>query len=212
MTEVLYQGLARYFSPARLETLRRARVGIAGCGGLGSNVALMLARCGVGHLLLADADVVDASNLNRQQFWPRHVGRPKAEALAELLQELNPALEADARRLLLTPETLPDLLPCCPVWVEALDDPASKALFVERALAAGRQVIAASGLAGWGGAAMGVRRCGRLVVAGDFVTGIDTAPPVAPRVTQAAALQADAVLELLLGPCHAEEGGVPARP
>ena len=87
MHNALHNGLARYLSPDQLEALRAARVGIAGAGGLGSNAALMLARSGVGNLVLVDDDVVDASNLTRQQYWPRHVGRPKVEALAELLLE-----------------------------------------------------------------------------------------------------------------------------
>ena len=96
---VLRQGLTRYLSPARLEALRAARVGVAGAGGLGSNAVLMLARSGVEHFLLIDDDVVDASNLNRQQFWPRHLGRPKVEALAELVRELNPDARVETCRL-----------------------------------------------------------------------------------------------------------------
>ena len=77
---VLRRGLARYLAPEQLARLQSVRVGIAGAGGLGSNAALMLARSGVERFLLIDDDVVDASNLNRQQFWPRHVGRPSCSA------------------------------------------------------------------------------------------------------------------------------------
>ena len=80
-TNPLCEGLGRYLTPEQLRILRQARVGIAGAGGLGSNAALMLARSGVEHLTLVDHDVVDASNLNRQQYWPRHVGRSKVDAL-----------------------------------------------------------------------------------------------------------------------------------
>ena len=77
MHNALHTGLARYLSTEQINALRAARVGIAGAGGLGSNAALMLARSGIGNLLVVDDDVVDASNLNRQQYWPRHVGRPR---------------------------------------------------------------------------------------------------------------------------------------
>ena len=77
MGNSLRQGLSRYFLPEQLNKLRAARVGLAGAGGLGSNAALMLARCGVEDLLLLDDDVVEPSNLNRQQYWPCHLGRPK---------------------------------------------------------------------------------------------------------------------------------------
>ena len=199
MNNLLYDGLARYFSHDQLVVLQGAHVGIAGAGGLGSNAALMLARCGIGHMLLVDDDVVDASNLNRQQYWPRHVGRPKVDALAELLRELNPAIRVEARRLRLTLANMGEILVCCPLWVEAFDQAEDKSLLVECALLAGRQVVSASGMGGWGGPAMQRRRVGRMVQVGDFTSDILLAPPLAPRVTEAAALMADAVLEMLLG-------------
>lgn len=197
--DALRQGLTRYFTPDELARLAAARVGIAGAGGLGSNVALMLARSGVEDMLLIDHDVVDASNLNRQQFWPRHVGRPKVEALGELLRELNPHIRLELVNARLDEANLPDLLPACPIWVEALDAADTKTLLVERALTSGRRIASASGVAGYGGPLMGRRRLGDLVLVGDFQTDVAFAPPLAPRVTQAAALLADAVLEFILG-------------
>ena len=196
--DALRQGLARYFSPDELARLRAARVGIAGAGGLGSNVALMLARSGVEDMLIIDDDVVDASNLNRQQFWPRHVGRPKVEALGEVLRELNPHIRLELVNARLDEANLPSLLPACPLWVEALDAAESKTLLVEQALLAGRRIASASGMAGVGGPAMQRRRLGNLVLVGDFQSDVAYAPPLAPRVTQAAALMADAVLEWIL--------------
>ena len=70
-----------------------ARVAVAGLGGLGSNIALALARAGVGHLLLVDFDRVDVSNLNRQQYFIRHLGQYKTDALREILKEVNPWLD-----------------------------------------------------------------------------------------------------------------------
>ena len=199
MHNALHTGLARYLSPDQLATLRAARVGIAGAGGLGSNAALMLARSGVGNLVLVDDDVVDASNLNRQQYWPRHVGRPKVEALEELLQELNPEMGVEARRRRHDQNNMAEVLPACPIWVEAFDGPDDKTLLVETALLGGYRIASASGMGGWGGKAMGKRYLGNLVLVGDFSTDILLAPPLAPRVTEAAALLADAVLEMVLG-------------
>ena len=199
MQNALHTGLARYLSPAQLETLHAARIGVAGAGGLGSNAALMLARCGIGNLLLVDDDVVDASNLNRQQYWPRHVGRPKVEALAELLLELNPDMTVETRRMRLDQRNIPTVLSACPIWVEAFDGPDDKTLLVEAALLGGYRIASASGLGGWGGKAMSKRQLGNLVLVGDFSTDVLLAPPLAPRVTEAAALLADAVLEMVLG-------------
>lgn len=149
-------------------------------GGLGSNAALMLARCGVGHITLVDDDVVDASNLNRQQYWPRHAGRHKVDALRELLLELNPHMDVATHKLHVTADNLPALLPACPIWIEA-DGPNDKSLFVEGALLAGRRVASASGMGGCGSAPMGRRNLGALVLVGDFTTDILMAPPWPPR-------------------------------
>mgnify|MGYP003228468150 CR=1 FL=1 len=73
--------------------LAQVRVGIAGLGGLGSHIAVFLARAGVQHLHLVDFDRVDESNLNRQHYFLRDVGRLKTEALAEQLLAINPALK-----------------------------------------------------------------------------------------------------------------------
>lgn len=194
----LREGLRRYFTPEQLARLGSARVGIAGTGGLGSNAALMLARSGVEDLLLIDHDVVEPSNLNRQQFWPRHVGRPKVEALAELLRELNPHIRLELSSARLDADNLPGFLASCPLWVEAVDAPETKTLLVERALLAGRRIASASGMAGVGGPPMERRRLGNLVLVGDFQSDVAYASPLAPRVTQAAALLADAVLEFIL--------------
>ena len=198
MHNALHTGLARYLSTKQIEALHAARVGIAGAGGLGSNAALMLARSGIGNLLVVDDDVVDASNLNRQQYWPRHVGRPKVEALAELLLELNPAMQVETRRMRMDQHNIATVLPACPIWVEAFDGPDDKTLLVETALLGGYRIASASGMGGWGGKAMGKRYLGNLVLVGDFETDILEYPPLAPRVTEAAALLADAMLEFIL--------------
>lgn len=194
----LREGLRRHFAPEQLARLSSARVGIAGAGGLGSNAALMLARSGVEDFLLIDHDLVEPSNLNRQQFWPRHLGRPKVEALAELLRELNPQIRLELSTTRLDENTLAPLLCSRPFWVEALDQAEAKTLLVENALLLGHCIVSASGLAGMGGPVMQRRRLGKLVLVGDFQSDVAFAPPLAPRVTQAAALMADAMLEFIL--------------
>lgn len=196
------EGLQRYLTPAQLQTLSGVRIGLAGCGGLGSNVAFLLARSGLQNFLLIDDDVVEPSNLNRQHYFPPHVGLPKVEALAEQLRALNPAIHAECRHMRLNADNLAPLLPQANVWVEALDDASMKRNFVEACLAASCFVVSASGIAGFGGPPMQKKVLGkRLVLVGDFITDIATAPPLAPRVMQAAALQADAVLDYLLRDC-----------
>lgn len=205
--------LQSHLSAEQRKRLASARIGLAGAGGLGSNCAVLLARSGIRRFVIADPDVVSLSNLNRQHFFPRHVGLPKTEALGDVLRGLHPSLE-----LVLEQRTLDGTAACaffagCDVVVEAVDDAAVKKALVEALLGAGHRVVSASGMAGWGGPPMTGRRIGsRLVVVGDMVSEIGPAcPPMAPRVVMAAALEADAVLELLLGKCLSGEarGGLP---
>ena len=205
MSSAFEQGLRRHLLPEQLTRLAAARVGLAGAGGLGSNCAMMLARSGLKQLMLVDGDVVEPSNLNRQHYFPRHVGRSKVLALSEQLQEFGD-IRIDARQVWLDERNIPDILACATIWVEAFDDPAAKRLFVEEALRADVFCVSASGLAGWGGPPMQrrvlARKDGlpRLVLVGDFTSAVsDALPPLAPRVMQAAAMQADAVLEHILG-------------
>lgn len=197
---VLESGLTRYFSPAQLAKIRAAKVLVAGCGGLGSNVAHMLVRCGFRDLVLVDCDVVEASNLNRQFFFPEQLGQPKARALAQTLLRLNPALRLQTRVQRVEAGGVAALAQGRDLLVEAFDSPASKSAFVTGAIATGKPTVCVSGIAGWGCAdAIVTRRWGpHLYCVGDGKTGIDQRPPLAPRVTVAAAKQADLVLQITL--------------
>lgn len=194
------QALFRYFEPEQLKLLSSARVGIAGAGGLGSNAAILLARSGVEDFVIVDHDIIEPSNLNRQHYWPGQIGLPKVEALSEHLRELNPEIRIEQRKEALDERNLGEILASAPVWVEALDRAETKRLFVERALLCDRKVASASGLGGFGGSPMQKRWLGNLVMVGDFTTDISVAPPLAPRVAQAAAMLADCVLEFILPP------------
>ena len=194
----MLEGALRCFTAEQRIRLEAARVGIAGAGGLGSNAAMMLARSGVGHLIVIDGDVVEPSNLNRQHYFPAHVGRAKVDALKEQLVALNPDMDVDARRLWLDRENIPPLLSLAPLWIEAMDNAASKALFASAAAAAKKTVVCGSGMGGFGGRAMKRRIMGSLVIVGDMTTDVADRPPLAPRVMECAAMQADAALEWLL--------------
>lgn len=192
--------LVQHLSLGQRAALQAARIGIAGAGGLGSNVACMLARSGIGHLVIADHDIVCLSNLNRQAFGPEHLDQPKAFALQDILLRIRPDIDIDARLLRLTAANIHEIFKVCDIVIEAVDDPALKRTLIEALLESGHTVIAASGMAGWGGPPMKRRDMGSLIVAGDFINEISTTrPPMAPRVTMAAAMQADAVLSLILG-------------
>jgi sulfur carrier protein ThiS adenylyltransferase len=184
--------------------VRRAAVGIAGLGGLGSAVAVALARTGVGRLVLADFDVVEPSNLNRQQYFVDQLGLLKTEALAANLRRINPHVTLAPHAVRLAPGNIPEIFRDVDVLVEAFDRADQKAMLLDTFVAAfpDRPLVMASGLAGHGpGGTIAVRRLGRTVhLVGD---GTSAAEPgrglMAPRVGIAAHLQANTVLRLLLG-------------
>lgn len=195
-------GANTYLTERERNILESARIGIAGAGGLGSNVAMHLVRAGVKRLVIADFDTVGESNLNRQFFFRDQLGRKKVEALAENLLRIEPALELDMRDVRLDPGNAGLTFSDCSAIVEALDSADAKSMFLGAVLPSGTPVVAASGLAGWGRSlAIGQRRVGKnLIMVGDMSSDIRNGlAPVSPRVGIAAAMQANAVVALLLG-------------
>ena len=104
--EEIQAALEERHSPEKQKKLSEGRVTIAGLGGLGSNVAYALARIGVGHLHLIDFDVVDITNLNRQQYFTEHIGMYKTDALKSLLQKINPYIDIQTDCIKVTEENL----------------------------------------------------------------------------------------------------------
>lgn len=195
-------GANAYLTERERDCLGSATVGIAGAGGLGSNCAMHLVRAGVRRFVIADFDVVSESNLNRQFFFRDQLGRRKVDALAENLRRIESGLELDMRDVRLAPDNVGRTFSGCAVVVEALDSAEAKAMLLHAVLPLGMPVVAASGIAGWGRSAQIVqRRIGRnLVLIGDTASDVRNGlAPVSPRVGIAAAMQANAVVALLLG-------------
>ena len=191
-----------YLTDAQRTVLEKAKIGVAGLGGLGSNVISHLVRAGIRRFVAADFDVVSASNLNRQFFFADQVGKKKTEALAENLRRIDPDLELDFRDLRLTEENTQDLFADCDVVVEAFDKADAKTMLIGALADSGISVVAASGLAGFGKSNdIRVRKAGKnLYLVGDLVSGISSElAPASPRVGIAAAMEANTVVAILLG-------------
>lgn len=202
--EQLHAALTQRHGADLQQALDRAAVGIAGLGGLGSNIAVYLARLGVGRLVLVDFDTVEVSNLNRQHYTMRDLGRPKADALRDQLIEINPYLDYETYTTRVTPENAPQLFADCDVVCEAFDRADQKAMLIETLLAGlpDTPIVSGSGMAGCGSAnaIRTERRFGRLYVCGDGTSDIaDGIGLMAPRVAVCAAHEATMVLRLLLG-------------
>ena len=191
------------FAPEIKAKLQAARVAVAGLGGLGSNIAVMLARSGVGHLKLVDFDKVDVTNLNRQMYGITHLGRFKTDAIRDILADINPYLDIETVCVTVTPENAAELFRGWPIVCEAFDRPENKAMLVRTLLAECPATIVVSGvgMAGYGDAndIRTTHPMRRLYVCGDGhteaggMTGL-----MAPRVAVCAGHQANQVIQLIL--------------
>ena len=202
--EELHAALVERHGADIQQKLDRTSVGIAGLGGLGSNIAVHLARLGVGRLVLVDFDTVDVTNLNRQHYTMKDIGVPKTLALLEQLEEINPYLQYEPYTERVIPANVTRMFAGCDVVCEAFDRADQKAMLIETLLERlpDTVVVSGSGMAGYGSAnAIRTERCfGRLYVCGDGTSDIaDGVGLMAPRVAVCAAQQATMVLRLLLG-------------
>jgi len=183
--------------------IKKGRVAVAGIGGLGSNVAVMLARMGVGALLLVDYDSVAQSNLNRQHYSVSHLSMRKTDALQAQIKDINPNVRVRTRDIQITAENAVGVFAGYPIVVEAFDDPACKADLVGALLPSGNfKIVAASGIAGFGSAnhIKTMRRLDNLYMCGDPDSpDCMDAEPMSPRVSIVAGHQANMVARLLMG-------------
>ena len=192
-----------YLTDFEREKLERVRVGIAGAGGLGSNVAMHLVRAGIRKFTIADFDVVNVSNLNRQFFFRDQIGMKKVEALKENLLRIEPDLDLELADIKLDEVNAAKFFAACDIIVEAFDNVESKAMLARVAVGAGKTLVTASGLGGWGGSnKIKVGRLGPHIITvgdGSSAVGEGGMNPESPRVGIVSAMQANAVIAVLLG-------------
>jgi sulfur carrier protein ThiS adenylyltransferase len=183
--------------------LSKFKVGIAGAGGLGSNCAVALARSGVGTLVIADFDVIEKPNLNRQYYFTNQIGSMKTVALKDNINKINSDVDVIIHQKKLDRLNIPEIFSGCNIIVEALDSSEMKEMLIEtvQTKMPGIPVVVGSGMAGWGKTNdISSRKIDdTLFVCGDEYSEIsDNLPPIAPRVGIVANMQANIVVELLM--------------
>ena len=183
--------------------LKKTRVCILGLGGLGSNVAVLLARSGIGYLKLVDFDIVEASNLNRQQYRISHIGIKKTEAMKSIIREINPFVEVNILDIKVDRENIYSIVGDIEIVVEAFDRAETKAMTLEELLTdKNKIVVSASGMAGLGSANEIVTRKikDNFYLIGDNYSDYEEYSGImSTRVMLCAAYQANMVLRLILG-------------
>ena len=185
------------------EKLKKAKVCILGLGGLGSNVATLLARSGIGYLKLVDFDIVEASNLNRQQYRISHTGMKKTEAIKTIIKEINPFVEIEVLDVKVDRENILSIVGDIEIVVEAFDVAETKAMAIEELLINGnKMLVSASGMAGLGSANEIITRKIRdnFYLVGDNYSDYEEYSGImSTRVMICAAHQANIVLRIILG-------------
>lgn len=190
-------------TPGVHSRMKGSAVGVAGLGGLGSNVAVALVRMGIGTLILADFDLVEPSNLNRQQYSIEHIGMPKTDAMTQILLSVNPYIRVITHDVSLDRNNIPQIFQNVDVIVECLDRAEAKAMFIQTVLELLPEtyIIGASGLAGYGDSnnIQSIRLGEKIFMVGDLVTPAEPGRGLmAPRVGIAAHHQANLVVSLLM--------------
>lgn len=172
------------------------RIGIAGAGGIGSNVAVHLIRTGILDLKIADFDIIEKSNLNRQFYFHHQIGASKVETLKKNLMDINPDGNFHVENIKLTRENMKYFFKDCDIVVEAFDKSKYKSMLIEEIYPQGKIIISASGIAHWDIENIKIKEImPNLFVVGDFEKGTENYKTYSHKVSIAAAMMAGIVLE-----------------
>ena len=202
--EEMHQALSERHGAELQKKISAARVAVCGLGGLGSNIAIALARVGVGHLHLIDFDRVDITNLNRQQYFVRQLGLLKTDALQETLTDIAPYCDITTNSVKITEENFAQLLEKEDIICEAFDCSEAKAMLVNGVLERfpEKYLLSSSGMAGFGSANTIVTRhvFQHFYLCGDGMSDVnDGIGLVSSRVLACAAHEAHMVIRILAG-------------
>jgi|UniRef100_A0A7C3WL66 sulfur carrier protein ThiS adenylyltransferase len=191
--------LLNYFTQEELNKIRKTKVLIAGCGGLGSNAAITLTRTGFENFILIDNDKVEISNLNRQAYFYNQIGKPKVIALKENILSINPHCNIITFEVRITSENVKDLLSQGDIILEAVDIAETKALLINTAVSLGKKIVSAIGVCGFGDIEkIKIKRFKNITLIGDFQSDNKNFHPYAPKVITISSMQCDEILRMVL--------------
>lgn len=172
------------------------KIGIAGCGGLGSNVAYHLVRNGINYIKFGDFDKIESSNLNRQFYFQDQIGLLKSETLSKNLLRINPKANFDFENIKFNKENIIEFFKDCNLIVEAFDSKESKIMLIEELLPLNKIIISASGVANFNINTLTTKEVTKnLFIVGDFKTDIKENKTYSHKVGAAACLMAELALK-----------------
>jgi sulfur carrier protein ThiS adenylyltransferase len=177
------------------------KIGIAGIGGIGSNVARQLVQAGVKKIKIVDFDCVEASNLNRQFYRFSQVGERKTEALKKNLEDILPGLPSgvtiEKMDKKIQPGDAKNIFLDCAIVVEGFDDKDLKKMIIEELCTTGHRVVSASGIAGRDMESVGQKQMGLCHIVGDLTSGQDGHELFPPKIAMVASIMAGIVLNAI---------------
>lgn len=204
MKQTFFSVLPHFYSSQQISKLSKIKIGIAGAGGLGSNCASTLVRCGFSDFVVADFDKVELSNLNRQAYTIEQIGLFKVDCLKSVLVSINPEINVITHPVKVNEDNIHNIFDSCDVIVEAFDKAESKAMVASEFLKTEKLIVSVSGIGGFGDSDS---ICTKKIRENFFLIGDDSSEvggdikPYAPRVIVAASKQADVVLSHILKNC-----------
>ncbi|WP_394019821.1 sulfur carrier protein ThiS adenylyltransferase ThiF [Anaerococcus cruorum] len=174
MDDIRNKVLARQ-DPIVNEKLKNTKVSILGCGGLGSNIAMILARAGVGELYLYDFDTIEYSNLNRQNYTLDELGGDKAELTKKKIESTLPYVKCHSQNIYLTTENMDTIVDNTDIFIEAFDNKESKTMLFDYFV--GRKdkyLITGTGVSGLGELSdIKIKQINNVTLIGDFTSNPD---------------------------------------
>lgn len=195
------KSLLEYIDIGTLDKFQNAHIGVAGAGGLGSNVVMNLARTGFKHFTIADFDRVEYKNLNRQFFFANQIGQTKTEALKNNILLINPDIIIEQKCCRINKENIDEIFCACDIVVEAFDDIECKKMLIEKYGWSDKLLVSASGIGGCGDSDRIVTKKinNNFYIIGDGKTEINgKTPPFSTIINIAAAKQADIIVQYVL--------------
>lgn len=171
------------------------KIGIAGVGGIGSNVARLLAQSGVEMIKIVDFDLVEASNLNRQFYTLSQVGQPKTTSLKTNLELILPEIKVEIVEKEINFGDSIEIFKDCPVVVEGFDNKILKKMIIEELAFKGTKIVSASGIAGPDLTGVKIKKMGNCHIIGDLISDQGNHALFPPKIALITAMMAGVVLE-----------------
>ena len=172
------------------------KIGIAGIGGIGSNVARHLAQAGVKELIIVDFDRVEASNLNRQFYCFDQIGEKKINCLEKNLKGILPDMNIHKIDKKINPGDPEKIFSSCKIIVEGLDDKIMKKNLIEELSGKNKIIVSASGIAGENMNKIRTKKLGNCYVVGDLISDENDFPLFPPKIAMIASVMAGIVLKI----------------